>query len=245
MFKISIPKPCLESWENMTPDGISRHCNSCAKTVVDFSLLSDEVVQQYFISNYGNSICGRFKNTQLQRIIIDLPKKKLRIQLPFWKIFLVAFLICFGATFFSIDTTMAGVPFTQGDTAYYASKKIMDAKGDKKNPGHYRKRKRRKQTTVILSEDWKDIIFDGPTITTTMGMGIVYTPPEPPIMITVNSHRFDSININEDTGTVAKNNSDPDKPAKTPPTKTPDSHTAFILPAAVVPRNLFTKKKKN
>jgi hypothetical protein len=73
MFKISIPKPCFEGWDNMTPNEQGRFCTNCAKTVVDFSVMNDEAVQQYFISNYEQKICGRFKNIQLQRIVIDFP----------------------------------------------------------------------------------------------------------------------------------------------------------------------------
>jgi len=100
----------------MTPNEQGRFCTSCAKTVIDFSVMSDEAVRQYFISNYEQKICGRFKNIQLQRIVIDLPQNIFRIQLPFWKKFLVAFLICFGGSFLAIDTTMAGTSFRQGET---------------------------------------------------------------------------------------------------------------------------------
>jgi len=36
MFKISIPKPCFEGWENMLPNEGGRYCKACAKTIVDF-----------------------------------------------------------------------------------------------------------------------------------------------------------------------------------------------------------------
>src|SRR5690242_20114655 len=103
MFKISIPKPCLEGWENMTPNEKGRYCNACATTVVDFTVMSDEAVQRYFIDNYGQQVCGHFKNTQVQRITIELPANIFHIQLPSWKKFSIAFLIIYGASFLSVD----------------------------------------------------------------------------------------------------------------------------------------------
>ena len=79
MYKISIPKPCFEGWENMQPNEQGRHCNACAKTVVDFTEMTDEAVQNYFITHYEKQICGHFKNTQLQRINITLPQNIFRI----------------------------------------------------------------------------------------------------------------------------------------------------------------------
>jgi len=47
--------------------------------------MSVEAVQQYFISNAGQKICGHFKNSQIERIVIDLPKNIFHIYLPSWK----------------------------------------------------------------------------------------------------------------------------------------------------------------
>ena len=50
MLKITIPQPCHEDWDKMLPNPRGRHCNACAKTVVDFSIMSDVEVQQFFIN---------------------------------------------------------------------------------------------------------------------------------------------------------------------------------------------------
>ena len=34
---LSIPTPCTEDWNNMTPDKNGKFCAACQKTVVDFS----------------------------------------------------------------------------------------------------------------------------------------------------------------------------------------------------------------
>lgn len=41
---LSIPTPCHEDWDKMTPTEKGRHCQSCEKEVVDFSLLSDQQI---------------------------------------------------------------------------------------------------------------------------------------------------------------------------------------------------------
>ncbi|MEI9959405.1 MAG: hypothetical protein WDM90_24505 [Ferruginibacter sp.] len=108
MLKISIPTPCYQDWDAMIPNTQGRLCNSCAKTVVDFTNMSDEEVKYFFINKKEECVCGRFRNTQLQRITIELPQNIFHIQMPFWKQFLVASLLVFSSTLFSCDTTTKG-----------------------------------------------------------------------------------------------------------------------------------------
>jgi hypothetical protein len=108
MLKISIPTPCHEDWEAMIPNEKGRHCNSCIKTVVDFTNMSDEEVKYFFLNKKEDKVCGRFRNDQLQRITIELPKNIFYAPLPFWKKFLAACLIVFSATLFSCETRVNG-----------------------------------------------------------------------------------------------------------------------------------------
>lgn len=41
MLKLSIPTPCGERWENMTPTKKGAFYANCNKEVIDFSSLSD------------------------------------------------------------------------------------------------------------------------------------------------------------------------------------------------------------
>jgi len=67
LVQLSIPKPCAESWAAMTPTGPGRHCAACAKTVVDFTQLSDaEILEQLARAGRGGT-CGRIPREQLQR----------------------------------------------------------------------------------------------------------------------------------------------------------------------------------
>jgi hypothetical protein len=105
-YSLSIPKPCHQGWDTMIPGDKGRYCLSCAKTVTDFSVMTDEAIQQYFLSSGGQSVCGRFKNIQLERIRIQLPGYFFQKRIAVWQKFLVIFLICFGGNFFSIDVLL-------------------------------------------------------------------------------------------------------------------------------------------
>jgi hypothetical protein len=155
MYKISIPKPCFEGWENMLPNERGRYCNTCAKTVVDFSVMSDEAVQQYIISNAGQKVCGHFKNSQVERIVIELPQNIFYTSLPPWKKFLVVFLICFGGSFLSIDTTIAGTSFSQAEPIYDTIKKSGRTKKDTVRENDLQEKKSIKRMLPPLRPDEK------------------------------------------------------------------------------------------
>ncbi|SKA20614.1 CarboxypepD_reg-like domain-containing protein [Chitinophaga eiseniae] len=65
---VSIPSPCQQSWENMTPAAGGRFCGSCQKTVVDFSGLTDSQIHE-LLSDTSQRYCGRFRKSQLDRQI--------------------------------------------------------------------------------------------------------------------------------------------------------------------------------
>jgi hypothetical protein len=64
---ITIPTPCHEDWNNMTPKDQGRHCGSCAKTVVDFTTWQPQEILLHFKSN--KNVCGRFTADQLNEPI--------------------------------------------------------------------------------------------------------------------------------------------------------------------------------
>jgi len=72
-----IPQPCHEDWDKMTPETQGRFCASCEKTVVDFSLMTDNELIKFLSKSKGH-LCGRFDSEQLQRPLIETqfqPKK--------------------------------------------------------------------------------------------------------------------------------------------------------------------------
>jgi hypothetical protein len=74
---LHIPEPCHEDWNKMNPVQQGRFCQSCSKQVVDFSLMTDHEVLNYF-KNASGKTCGRFNTDQLERAIEDtkIEKKK-------------------------------------------------------------------------------------------------------------------------------------------------------------------------
>jgi hypothetical protein len=65
-FKLKVAKPCHEDWQNMSPNAKGRHCQSCAKTVVDFSIMTDAEIVSFF-KNKPQNVCGRFTDKQLEK----------------------------------------------------------------------------------------------------------------------------------------------------------------------------------
>ncbi|HVX50195.1 MAG TPA: carboxypeptidase-like regulatory domain-containing protein [Chitinophagaceae bacterium] len=72
---VTIPTPCHENWQNMTPADKGRFCQSCAKQVVDFTMMTDNEVLNYFKKATGPT-CGRFMNDQLQRPLQPVKQDK-------------------------------------------------------------------------------------------------------------------------------------------------------------------------
>ena len=67
-LNLSIPTPCSEKWENFTPASNGRHCDSCQKTVVDFTKMSDRAILE-FLKNKAAHTCGRFRSDQLKEYV--------------------------------------------------------------------------------------------------------------------------------------------------------------------------------
>jgi hypothetical protein len=66
-FKLSIPTPCHERWEDFTPTPTGGFCGSCQKNVRDFTKMSDSEVVAFFRDNKDKNLCGSFRNDQLER----------------------------------------------------------------------------------------------------------------------------------------------------------------------------------
>jgi hypothetical protein len=65
-MKLTIPKPCHENWNEMTPDEKGRFCSVCSKTVRDFTAAADKEIAETF-SGTAELVCGRFNTSQLNR----------------------------------------------------------------------------------------------------------------------------------------------------------------------------------
>lgn len=123
-YSISIPKPCHEDWNIMTPKEKGRFCDSCAKTVINFTKMEDYEIQDFINLNKNNRICGHFKQTQLDSINLHIPSRVLEQQKSFHKIFLLALLIAMG-------TSLMNCTNKNGDKKKIDSIEIIDNKNKK------------------------------------------------------------------------------------------------------------------
>lgn len=69
--KFLISKPCSENWDNMTASQSGNYCDVWAKTVVDFSKLSQLEISRKMQKSNGN-ICARVTQTQLDMPLVNL-----------------------------------------------------------------------------------------------------------------------------------------------------------------------------
>ncbi|CAN5634843.1 hypothetical protein BH10BAC2_BH10BAC2_43180 [soil metagenome] len=116
-----IPTACHENWDNMTPKGKGRFCGSCSKQVVDFSLMSDQQVLNYFKQSTGNT-CGRFANDQLQRAIQPATEQKKK---AWWVVAMMPLLLLFG----KVNAQKKTIAVTKGRTAVVKSESIPEIMG--------------------------------------------------------------------------------------------------------------------
>jgi|GEM_PF-5667175 len=104
-LQISIPTPCHEDWNKMSPQEQGRFCDKCCKTVVDFSNKSPLEVQEILLSRANEKMCGRFKTDQLRKPVrLNIPFQSIGNRLSAAQVFFVALLFAFGTTLFSCTT---------------------------------------------------------------------------------------------------------------------------------------------
>lgn len=91
---LSIPQPCHQSWNDMSPNEQGRFCSSCAKTVIDFSVMTDAQLIRYFENLKNENVCGRAYPDQLNRSIEALPPPRKKI-IWYWQ-YIIAFFMMLG-----------------------------------------------------------------------------------------------------------------------------------------------------
>ncbi|MEO6851168.1 MAG: carboxypeptidase-like regulatory domain-containing protein [Mucilaginibacter sp.] len=63
---VNIPQACHQSWQEMTTVSEGRYCQSCCKTVVDFTAMNNEEILANLSAK--NNICGRFGSSQINKL---------------------------------------------------------------------------------------------------------------------------------------------------------------------------------
>ena len=140
-IQLSIPEPCHQNWNEMTPTQQGRFCNSCAKQVVDFSTMSDTEVLHYFSSIKNENVCGRAYPDQLDRAI-SIPKEPKKKLFWYWNYITMLFL------FFSKTNTAKA----QGGIKVVTESKIDAAKQDRITKGEIAVNTNRIITGKIIDE---------------------------------------------------------------------------------------------
>ncbi|MEO7309082.1 MAG: carboxypeptidase-like regulatory domain-containing protein [Chitinophagaceae bacterium] len=88
-IQVNIAEPCHENWNQMLPHEQGKFCLSCQKPVVDFTVMSDRELLNYFKSNTSNS-CGRFNDDQLNKPITVAAQRSIGKWKYFWQFLLPA-----------------------------------------------------------------------------------------------------------------------------------------------------------
>jgi hypothetical protein len=63
---LTIPQPCSQNWEEMQANGTSRFCDSCNKSVIDFTQYSDQQLIDFLYKSSGE-VCGNLRPDQLEK----------------------------------------------------------------------------------------------------------------------------------------------------------------------------------
>jgi hypothetical protein len=79
-FKITIPKPCHEDWDKMSPNEKGKHCCVCEKTVVDFTAMEPQEIKSFFEAKKGEKVCGHFKTEQVDKHIPKFHQWLMKVQ---------------------------------------------------------------------------------------------------------------------------------------------------------------------
>lgn len=93
---ITIPKPCHENWNEMSPKEKGRLCDKCCKVVIDFTKKTASQIVEILQAKPEQKVCGRFRSDQ---IAVAVPVATSRI--PRTRLFLAAVYFVFGGLLFS------------------------------------------------------------------------------------------------------------------------------------------------
>lgn len=104
--RLWIPKPCHEDWNKMTPDEKGAFCQSCNKSVYDFTDKNEEQVEAILASAASQEVCGRFNSSQLASFPeLEIPFYALPTNLSPYRKFVLAIFIVFGTALFGCVNT--------------------------------------------------------------------------------------------------------------------------------------------
>jgi hypothetical protein len=116
---LQVADPCHENWNTMTTLEQGRYCQSCQKTVTDFSMMTDKEILNH-LSKRNADVCGRFTADQLDRTMIGEHKKKFS-----WA-YVLNFVI---ATFLTVNYASAQQIHARPNKVATTNKEIVSSRG--------------------------------------------------------------------------------------------------------------------
>lgn len=69
-YKLHLENSCHENWNEMKPEEKGKFCESCSKTVIDFSRSSIQEVFR-FMKTKEEHTCGRFTKEQMDQVFVE------------------------------------------------------------------------------------------------------------------------------------------------------------------------------
>jgi hypothetical protein len=88
-MKLTIPTPCAENWDAMTPTACGRFCAVCQKEVIDVTQMEETAILQKYEDNGGN-LCIRARAEQISPVVTvrTFPIQRLAVfALAVWLVF--------------------------------------------------------------------------------------------------------------------------------------------------------------
>lgn len=213
----------------MTDTDSGKHCKSCNKVVTDFSILDDDEIKKFFLKIGDQPVCGRFRAGQLDQVKIYIPAYVFRKPIPYWKKFLLIFLICFGNNLYPFDISIGNKSNLYAQTAV--------TKKDRKKT--YTKNKKKKYTSNTKIE----FKFD-PSVEI-MTMGLIQVIPHPatiPVPDFLVTKKSSTVTDSEEIESALLINTNNKAPKNTPADKPSDNKAEYVLPAGFKYRR---RKKKS
>ncbi len=150
-LQLSIPEPCHENWQQMTPTDQGRFCNACAKEVIDFSTMTDIQVLNYFSKITNEKVCGRALPEQLDRTLSRPAQPKKRL-FWYWNYFVMFFM------FFTKGNNAAAQTCTRPPTEL-SPVKNLDVRGKMIKVGEVKQDNSRVITGKVTDIDGNPVSF--------------------------------------------------------------------------------------
>jgi len=108
--KISMPNPCPEDWQKMTPTDKGAFCIKCQFEVIDFTKKSPEEIRFILKENTGKKTCGKISNVQLDMVNTNYHIWNNQSTNMFKSKFILACVLVFGiALFTGCESSSGGV----------------------------------------------------------------------------------------------------------------------------------------